>query len=224
MSTPASELMDADSSERAAQTTQKSPTQFVEDDKVRHDAKSESSQVLYEPLSEDRLEIRIIDLEPSTDYHSEIHCRLRKFSLLEVKYGNPSLFCLEALSYTWGNDAALTNVVVNGQRTRTTRNLEAFLRHRRETHEKVILWVDAICINQNDPQDKNSQIPKMNMIYGFASKLTIWLGPDSDDSSLAMETLVKLGCGAPYDKMPLLERNKVTALQKLLTRPWWTRT
>jgi len=180
-------------------------------------------QMLYEPLSRNTLEIRVLDLEQSIEYDSVISCRLRKFSLLEAEMESPSVRSLEALSYTWGDGSALTDIIINDQTIPVNVNLEAFLRRRREVNQKVTLWVDAICINQDDALEKNSQIPLMNMIYAFAPRLTIWLGPGSDDSTLAIEWLVDLGSGSPYNKMPILDRKDLMALQNLLSRPWWTR-
>ncbi|KAH8671809.1 hypothetical protein BGZ60DRAFT_405970 [Tricladium varicosporioides] len=63
----------------------------------------------------------------------------------------------------------------------------------------------------------------MNAIYASAIKLMVWLGPEADDSSLAMEELQYLGAGLPYDKMPIISGPVLTAVEKLLTRRWWSR-
>lgn len=180
--------------------------------------------MLYEPLSEDALETRVLDLEPSDRYDAEICCRLRKVNLLQLYETEPSqIKSFEAVSYTWGSNSKTKSVTVNGQAVQVTSNLEAFLRRRREPFDEVALWIDDLCIQQCDKEERNAQVSVMNMIYAAAAKLIIWLGPASDDSSLGVQLLTMLGAGSPYGKMPLLDRKELTALQNLLNRPWWTR-
>jgi hypothetical protein len=42
-------------------------------------------------------------------------------------------------------------------------------------------WVDALCIDQNNIPEKNSQVSKMKEIYEGAKKIVVWLGPAADD-------------------------------------------
>ena len=71
--------------------------------------------------------------------------------------------------------------------------LETFVRRRRDPTKIVTLWVDALCINQEDYEEKNRQIPLMAMVYGAARAATIWLGPADANSDLAMRYLGHLG-------------------------------
>lgn len=180
--------------------------------------------MVYETLSRQGLEVRILDLAPSDKYDADIQCDLQKISLLKIcQTDSSNTQSFEALSYTWGGDVKDKCVTINGEHIQVTSNLEAFLRHRRDPVDKAPLWVDAICINQSDAQERNFQVSIMNLIYAAAKRLTIWLGSASNDSSLAVQTLLGLGAGSPYDKMPLLHRKEVIALENLLSRPWWTR-
>ena len=175
---------------------------------------------LYEPLNPALVEIRLLDLLPSKKPESDIQCKLRTVSLIG---GLQQSGGFEALSYTWGDPTIQKHIIVNDQQVKVTQNLETFLRQRRHDSETVSLWVDAVCINQQDLDEKNAQIPLMNLIYAFANRLTVWLGPEADDSSHAMETLHDLGSTSPYEKLGLLSHRSTQALQKLLGRPWWTR-
>ena len=108
---------------------------------------------LYEPLMPNSLDIRVLELEPSTDFDSEIRCNLASFDLLDfVK--QPDTHSFEAVSYTWGDASVLKHVVVNDRLIAVTTNLNSFLRHRRESAEPAKLWIDAICINQEDISEK----------------------------------------------------------------------
>lgn len=188
------------------------------------DQNLKSCQQLYKPLSRKKSEIRLLDLEASENYQSRILCRLRKFGLCESAFNLLNgLSSFEAVSYTWGNTSDLRSIIVNGQTVWVTVNLETFLRQRREANTEVALWVDAVCINRHDSQEKDYQVPLMNQIYFSATSLTIWLGPNSSDSSVAMDWLHWLGNGSPYDKIPPLDHEVIDALTSLLSRPWWSR-
>lgn len=186
-------------------------------------ASSISNHGLYEPLNPFSHEIRIVELEPSAEYDSPIRCKLSKIDLLnEVNKGiDPISF--EALSYTWGDVLPLRDITVNDMPFSVRANLESFLRHRRESQRSIYLWVDAICINQNNVAEKNLQIPRMSMVYVSAKDIVVWLGPASDDSELTIYGLRMLGADSPYDSMPQLTENLLKAVQKLFQRPWWTR-
>lgn len=111
----------------------------------------------------------------------------------------------EALSYVWGSqddpDVAFieahdpaVNAVDSSCELSITQNLAVALRSLRLVDQERTLWVDAICINQAyDSAEKESQIPRMAAIYTLAQRVIIWLGPETDDSELALSTLAHLG-------------------------------
>ncbi|KAM0264110.1 hypothetical protein ACHAQJ_000855 [Trichoderma viride] len=107
----------------------------------------------------------------------------------------------EALSYQWGaqdnpetvfikpssmSDASIATFAIG-------KNLESALRHLRYTSKPRTLWIDAICINQNDNAEKATQVVRMSDIYSLAARVVVWLGPAEDDSDLAISTLAYLG-------------------------------
>lgn len=49
------------------------------------------------------------------------------------------------------------------------------------------LWIDALCINQQDFDEKNHQIPLMTQVYSKAAKVVVWLGPQADGSQRAID-------------------------------------
>ncbi|OAG38439.1 hypothetical protein AYO21_07261 [Fonsecaea monophora] len=88
-----------------------------------------------------------------------------------------------ALSYEWGNRSGPRRLIkINGAKFEIQENLFHFL----ESHGDAgipNLWVDAICIDQDDVREKNHQVQLMKDIYGKSSAVTIWLGlgnPESD--------------------------------------------
>lgn len=178
------------------------------------------SELLYQLLPLNELKIRLLRLESSAGSSTEIRASLIRYDLLDVKNGSPNF---EALSYTWGQSSVTQNIIINGIAFPVTANLYAFLQQEQEAGRGVDLWIDAICVNQNDLLEKNHQIPMMNMIYATARALIIWLGESSADSDLALEWINHLGSGSPYDKMPNIPNDTWQAMQSLLERPWWKR-
>ncbi|KAF2160185.1 hypothetical protein M409DRAFT_29266 [Zasmidium cellare ATCC 36951] len=104
----------------------------------------------------------------------------------------------EALSYTWGDTSyQQLAFVLNGDEDPKTvsirRNLATALRHLRLKYEVRSLWVDAVCINQDDLDERAVQVKRIRYIYGLASRVVVWLGESSHGSSGALKTLEYLG-------------------------------
>jgi hypothetical protein len=57
--------------------------------------------------------------------------------------------------------------------------------HLRDPVFERVLWCDAICINQQDEEEKVYQVGSMAKIYGFARRVVVWLGEEGEDSALA---------------------------------------
>lgn len=67
------------------------------------------------------------------------------------------------------------------------------LLHLRHPKDPVKIWVDTICINQLDDEEKAEQIAQMADIYNRAYNVNIWLGESNDGSDEAMEFIAQLG-------------------------------
>jgi hypothetical protein len=105
----------------------------------------------------------------------------------------------EALSYVWGPQDKLQTATVESTDGTTIGtfqigpSLASAIRHLRYGSKIRRLWVDAICINQNDDAEKAIQVSRMNVLYSLATRVVAWLGEEEDDSSLAVSTLTHLG-------------------------------
>jgi hypothetical protein len=97
-----------------------------------------------------------------------------------------------ALSYVWGDSAAVCDVEINGVAAMIGANLYAALHAIQKNTNFRVLWVDALCINQSDKDEKSWQVQQMAAIYSRARATISWLGPPSADSKLALETLAEL--------------------------------
>lgn len=125
-----------------------------------------------------------------------------------------------------------------------TENLAMALKHLRRPDTCRILWVDAICINQDDVAERSIEVASMGDIFRNALQVVVWLGPDGDYGHLAVDTFLEIGQdidlpddrfvmtvkpGSPTD---ILERNHKAlrarvlnwvAVRSILQRTWFTR-
>lgn len=82
----------------------------------------------------------------------------------------------EALSYTWGSNIVDSPLYVEAGNLPIRANLDAALRSLRLPNLARRLWVDAICINQDDVQERTRQVQYMRLIYKRATRVIVWLG------------------------------------------------
>ena len=108
-----------------------------------------------------------------------------------------------------------------------TNNLEAGLRYLGSPSEEKTLWIDALCINQESIEERNSQILLMKSIYSTAAKVKVWLAEPTRGSNEAIATLQEFGRGTYFKDIRLLDKKlgneHVKHLIKLFERPWWKR-
>ncbi|KAM0552396.1 hypothetical protein ACHAPJ_007956 [Fusarium lateritium] len=89
-----------------------------------------------------------------------------------------------ALSYVWGNPDKNADVKLSAHVCKITQSLSEGLHRLRKVDEVQIVWADAICINQNDNDEKGHQVDLMGAIYDNAHHVLVWLGPDLTASSV----------------------------------------
>jgi hypothetical protein len=146
----------------------------------------------YSSLNTARNEIRLITLAPSPSFESTIPCHLFHRSL-DTETEGP----FDALSYTWGDASSRRLISLNGNKFSVTANLHTALRHLRYTADQRVLWIDELCINQDNIPERNQQVTKMQEIYQRAAKVVVWLGPASKTSDLAFAFLAEASLKAP---------------------------
>jgi hypothetical protein len=98
-----------------------------------------------------------------------------------------------ALSYTWGTTSAALPLIIDGVSVRGTPNMFSAIKHLRSKEYPQFLWIDALCINQKDVEERNSQVVLMRAIYGRASKVHVWLGDKFDGSETAASIIKIIG-------------------------------
>lgn len=143
-----------------------------------------------------------------------------------------------ALSYTWGDPIRTKMILLNGQPLRITLNLEGFLRtfatgHPEMNHSK--LWIDAICINQEDLEERNAQVLRMSSIYSSAQEVIVWLGEQTEEAAVEYAEMTRLceQLAVSDDShkenvyLDILESftimSRLGRMDFLLNSPWWRR-
>lgn len=145
----------------------------------------------------------------------------------------------EALSYVWGTRTGEQKILVVEQASSSqkfidvTENLHFALRYLRSESEGRILWVDAVCINQNDLVERGNQVRLMCSIYCNASRVLAWLGVDGDDSDTALDMIAELGrsvkkvnwkqTSISTNRLPQYSARRWKSLMLLLRRKWFRR-
>jgi hypothetical protein len=205
--------------------------------------------------------LRLLHLLPSPDRAAQMYCRLIETQIADIRHGETTFPSApntpyQALSYTWGSSVfPKTLHVVHGQDSNTTptgiiaitENLHSALQTLRKTDETLVLWVDAICINQADIPERNSQVSYMPQTYAGAASVLVWLGNESlqNDGSLCIEFFTELAAliasGNDQDQeqadktswrrrfiinqlvSAFLEAKGRDAISSFLTRPWFRR-
>ncbi|KAK7984404.1 hypothetical protein PG989_011806 [Apiospora arundinis] len=139
------------------------------------DTENMADNYVYEPLDLAKESLRLLRLCKGYPL-DEIRCELHQ-SLLSDSEGVP----YEALSYTWGSK--LTNdsprVLIGDHKVPVTKNLFEALCSLRLRNEDRLLWIDALCIDQNDHREKGHQVGQMSSVYRNAERVLVWLGPSS---------------------------------------------
>jgi hypothetical protein len=136
----------------------------------------------YSPLQRD--EIRLLHLLPATEKLEPL-----KVVLEHIPIGSAGEF--RALSYVWGSDTRSSDLETPCGRVGVTTSLSKALRHIRRTRELLTLWVDAVCINQNDNDEKIRQIRLLPHIFQRATSTVAFLCDDIVNDH-AMETLMQI--------------------------------
>ncbi|MCJ1378232.1 hypothetical protein MMC17_001329 [Xylographa soralifera] len=201
----------------------------------------------YEKLDPKLSEIRLVRLKLSDVFTDDIELELFRISLSDPHH-KPYV----ALSYTWGtpchglppdwdDDTRTSAVSLNGKSFEIRLNLDSALRHIRGVKKNgVPLWIDAICIDQMNIPERNSQVQLMRQIYEGGSYTVIWLGPAQEDSKLALYKIEEVANARRERFFPLLEKDRLAglvaiieavgtdpqcwlAIRQVLSRVWWSR-
>jgi hypothetical protein len=184
----------------------------------------------YRPLREGPNNIRLIQILPGVG-DAGIVCQVFQYTLRNDK----AFGLYESLSYVWGNfdnphDILVRNAEDSEYRTfKVTHNLYTALRRLRDPDLPRTFWIDAICINQHDLQERALQVTIMARIYAYATSVSVWLGEADNDSSamfdLLQDILTQRSKHSPGWERSIESKVVPAAdgVQALLDRAWFRR-
>ncbi|KAH8588159.1 heterokaryon incompatibility protein-domain-containing protein, partial [Bisporella sp. PMI_857] len=126
---------------------------------------------IYFPLPASQDEFRLIELLPASEFKAPIVCHL-----IHSNLRSPPKY--DALSYVWGRPPFTVLIKLDASPTFAIRkNPELVLRHFRFPKEKMVLWVDALCIDQADRDERSQQVGRMRDIFQLFESVLVYLGP-----------------------------------------------
>ncbi|KAI7040584.1 hypothetical protein KC332_g6250 [Hortaea werneckii] len=121
---------------------------------------------LYMPLKNDT-DLRMCYIKPG-GFGDEVKCNLVTRQAEDLQ----EYLCL---SYVWGDVGDPATIQVNTQKKPVTRNLHMAMRRLRAHGYHGALWIDALCINQADIEEKSIQVSRMSSTYAKAQRVFVWL-------------------------------------------------
>lgn len=212
---------------------EKRRTALEEDEAVNQLRKLTSQETLYSPLESN--EFRVLLLEPGVG-NEPVECNLSVCS-------HSDNLPYKALSYTWGDPTKTRQIQCNGKTMGVGSNLHEALLGLRDPSRVRILWIDALCINQDDVIERNHQVRKMRTIYAEAREVLVWLGQEDDHARQALAALKSFrftwfglryprstsdeeAVGFDFSKTDDQKHFKaadLASLTKFLERPWFRR-
>jgi len=160
-------------------------------------------------------QIRVLHLPPGNK-EDDVLCSLRHIAINQrLSY--------EALSYTWGLPDRCHRVECDGFYLRVTSTLQEALRVLRYPDKRRTLWIDQLCINQEDIQERNSQVTIMHLVYKNAMRTVVFLGsvegPGQPETALSTRKLFAELLKASGSRVG----DTMKECQVLFAHPWFRR-
>jgi hypothetical protein len=197
------------------------------------------TEYVYSALT-DPDDIRLLVIRPSEKTSHPLYCEL----VLSTNMPDPP-HPYEALSYMWGNEDATEEIkifyptlsgvfIAAGPHPRRTLmgrlwasfyirpNLYAALLHLRNKKKNIVVWVDALCIDQTNLMERSEQVTKMADIYNRATNVCVWLGSGNLRSQLALQFIPKLLQNTDLVKDDS-SSSHWSALAELMRNQWFSR-
>jgi hypothetical protein len=163
----------------------------------------------YEQLPSQYSHIRLVELQAGEN-PSTLMCRLHVVALSQA----PSY---EAVSYVWGNPRDKVDLIVNGCLIGVPPSLQSALARFRWPNRNRMLWADAVCINQEDLEERSRQVRIMREIFKGARTVLAWLGSEKleDKEAIPLITLLERTAREVLGSSPEERRDKALAITRL---------
>jgi hypothetical protein len=168
----------------------------------------------YSPL--EGVEFRLLKILP--ERMSKLRCEIVHQSL-----EHPPDYI--AISYAWGDGLDTKSLMLHGKPIPVAASLYDALKAVRQKRAESLVWADALCINQQDKLERATQVRLMGHIYSRAMSVAIWLGPEADESTLAIQLLERVARNvvSPRRIRAIRKYADSAALFELFKRDYWKR-
>jgi Heterokaryon incompatibility protein (HET) len=186
--------------------------------------------------------IRILTLHPG-DGDAPVFCSLDVRQIPQIdnrgksqkmyEYGKEvNVVKYQALSYAWGDKPPSRDLLIKSsssqgyKKLKITESLYSALKILRDRYtEALCFWADAVCMNQDDDEEKSVQLTLMARIYKEATNVCVWLGPSDVDTECAFKLIDLIRETADFNDFVEEKTNNEQwiAFAKLLMKTWFSR-
>ncbi|KAI4686510.1 uncharacterized protein J4E84_005791 [Alternaria hordeiaustralica] len=184
----------------------------------------------HQPLQDPSAEFRYLYLLPRThnidlDGQTVFRCEL----LSHTKEQAPRYI---GLSYAWGNSWLHRSILLGDKIFHVPENLATAFEHLQEEGKTIVFWVDAVCVDQSNVDEKGMQVQRMCHVFSSAALVIAWLGPAADESDLALQEIESYAESlARSDSLDALRKNYneraasvcLERTKAIFDRPWFKR-
>lgn len=205
---------------------------------------SSSNYYNHSPINDD--EIRLLILHPG-DYDEDIRCSLTERKM-DRWQGAPDkgMLVFQAISYSWGRTVSDSEIWVADappailddsskpsptssqgkfQPFKVRSTVLSVLRQLRDPHEKVLLWIDVLCIDLQNDRETSLQFPNVSKIFAMAADVCLWLGDGNEQTDLAMDFIPEIVDLQNFERLVKDEKNIESwkAFAGLMKHPYFSR-
>lgn len=192
---------------------------------IMMDQESLPTPLQYPQLDSSTAEIRLLRIHPNT-VDAPVQC---SFQIINLDHQLGESY--ETLSYSWQNAPATETIHIGLSQIKVSLTLLDAIKRLRNNSEVRVLWADALCINQDDKEEKSQQVGLMGRVYSQCKQVAVWLGSTGtippDTARTVIETLTCMAT-RPDDKPswvedPAQHKSIADGLKAFMNAPWWKR-
>lgn len=178
----------------------------------------EPDPYIYKSLEKLKPKFRLFQLQPPGADPSNICGCLLESSLDDHPF-------YESLSYVWGESNKDKTILLDGKSLKVTQSLLTALSYLRLSDKERILWIDQICIDQDNADERSHQVLQMSKIYKEATCNIAWLGESDEDTQIAFDLVMRLvnNPASSVLKMQMTSRESQALIATFDRRSIWSR-
>ncbi|KXT12560.1 hypothetical protein AC579_2096 [Pseudocercospora musae] len=178
---------------------------------------------VYEPLPNPRAQIRLLKISYQGQYpwQSSNASRFDWGKLLCNLTVHDIDSCPEyvAISYTWGETEQSRSIELDNKLHRIFRNCFDVLQLAHYHYKDWLIWIDAICIDQENSIERGDQVRLMGKIFALGKEVAACLGPSGQDADLVLGVLASMSSG----QCRAISDSERTLVSRFKDRAYWTR-